>query len=107
MSDEAVNAGHVSSHIVLPGGERRAYALSPARAIARNLAETRDVPTGRLLAPLVTSEMAFEIVFGRLLAVCVHPQAAWRKLPISGRLVLAATYFGAAYVAVLGALLSF
>ena len=50
--------------------------------------------------------MAFEIVFGRLLAICVHPQAAWRKLPISGRLVLAATYFGAAYVAVLSALLS-
>lgn len=51
--------------------------------------------------------MSFEIVFGRLLAVCVHPYAAWRRLPISGRVVLAGTYFGAAYVAVLSALLSF
>jgi hypothetical protein len=51
--------------------------------------------------------MALDLFVGRLLAVCMHPQAAWRRLPLSGRLVLAATYFGAAYVTVLGALLSF
>jgi hypothetical protein len=53
------------------------------------------------------SPMSVEIVFGRLLAVCVHPQAAWRRLPVSGRFVLMAAYFGAAYVAVLSALLTF
>jgi hypothetical protein len=51
--------------------------------------------------------MGFEILFGRLLAVCVHPQAAWRRLPVRGRLVLTAAYFTASYVAVLGVLLTF
>ena len=51
--------------------------------------------------------MTIEIIAGRLLAVCVHPQAAWRKLPARGRLVLTAAYFGAAYVAVLATLLTF
>ncbi len=51
--------------------------------------------------------MTIEILFGRLLAVCVHPQAAWRRLPLTGRLLLMAVYFGAAYVSVLGALLTF
>jgi hypothetical protein len=50
--------------------------------------------------------MSIEILAGRLLAVCCHPQAAWRKLPLSGRLVLAGTYFGVAYVAVLTALMA-
>jgi hypothetical protein len=45
------------------------------------------------------------ILAGRLLAVCVHPQAAWRVLPASGRLVLTTAYFGAAYVTVLVALM--
>jgi hypothetical protein len=50
--------------------------------------------------------MSAEMFVGRLLAICVHPQAAWRRMPVSGRLVLMATYFGVAYVAVLGALLT-
>ena len=48
--------------------------------------------------------MSSEILVGRLLAVCVHPQAAWRRLPVCGRFVLTAMYFGVAYVAVLSAL---
>jgi hypothetical protein len=46
------------------------------------------------------------ILAGRLLAVCVHPQAAWRVLPAKGRVVLATAYFSVAYVAVLVALLT-
>jgi hypothetical protein len=46
------------------------------------------------------------ILAGRLLAVCVHPQAAWRVLPVSGKLVLATTYFSAAYLTILVALLT-
>jgi hypothetical protein len=50
--------------------------------------------------------MSPEMFAGRLLAICVHPQAAWRRMPVSGRLVLMATYFGVAYVAVLTGLLT-
>jgi hypothetical protein len=49
--------------------------------------------------------MSTEILAGRLLAVCVHPLAAWRVLPWSGRLVLAAAYFGAAYLGALAILM--
>jgi hypothetical protein len=49
--------------------------------------------------------MPTEILAGRLLAVCVHPLTAWRVLPWSGRLVLAAAYFGAAYLAALAVLI--
>lgn len=47
------------------------------------------------------------LLAGRLLAVCVHPETAWRVLPPSGRVVLATAYFGVAYVLVLMALLAF
>jgi len=50
--------------------------------------------------------MALEILFGRLLAFCLHPQAAWRRLPPAGRWVVAGAYFSAAYVAVLSVLLT-
>jgi hypothetical protein len=38
-----------------------------------------------------------EIVIGRTLAACVHPQAAWR-LGVRGRLPLVLGYFLAGYV---------
>jgi hypothetical protein len=50
--------------------------------------------------------MSIGILAARLLAVCVHPQAAWRRLPGKGRFVLAAAYFTAAYIGVLAALLT-
>lgn len=46
------------------------------------------------------------IFAARLLAVCVHPLAAWRVLPVSGKVVMATTYFSAAYLTVLVALLT-
>ena len=48
--------------------------------------------------------MALEALLGRWVACCVHPYAAWRVLPGSGRAWLLFTYFGAAYVTVLGVL---
>ena len=49
--------------------------------------------------------MALEALLGRWLAFCVHPYAAWRRLPRTGRVLLVSTYFGAGYVSVLGFLL--
>lgn len=49
--------------------------------------------------------MPFEAALGRWLAFCVHPYAAWRRLPRKGRLLLVSSYFGAGYVTVLGLLL--
>ena len=46
-----------------------------------------------------------DVVLGRTLACCVHPYAAWRRLPASGRFVLIAAYAGVSYVAVLALLL--
>jgi len=41
-----------------------------------------------------------EVFIGRSLAICAHPVAAWRTTIRSIRLVLLASYFAAAYVAV-------
>ena len=48
--------------------------------------------------------MPVEILLGRALAFCVHPTAAWRRLPASGRAMVVAVYLGAGYVTVLTAL---
>ncbi len=42
---------------------------------------------------------------GRFLAYCAHPKLAWRRLSRRGRVAVIATYFGAAYVLTLTALL--
>ena len=50
--------------------------------------------------------MGVDIVIGRTLACCVHPAAAWRRLPASGKAVIIATYFAVSYLGVLALLLS-
>jgi hypothetical protein len=49
--------------------------------------------------------MTPEVVLGRSLACCVHPAAAWRRLPLGGRVLLVGAYFGAGYAGMLVALL--
>jgi hypothetical protein len=49
--------------------------------------------------------VAPEIALARWLACCVHPAAAWRILPASGRLLLAFSYAAASFVASLTVLL--
>ena len=49
--------------------------------------------------------MTFEVLLGRSAAFCVHPLAAWRRLPTTGRVLLVGAYFSGSYVAVLTALL--
>jgi hypothetical protein len=44
------------------------------------------------------------VLFGRLLAMCVHPFAAWRRSSRQGRVALLCGYATAGYVATLGAL---
>lgn len=48
-----------------------------------------------------------EVIIGRGLAFCAHPQAAWRRLPPKGRALIVATYFCAGYLGVLTGLLIF
>jgi hypothetical protein len=50
--------------------------------------------------------MTLETAIGRWLACAIHPQAAWRVMRPRGRAFLVGTYFGAAYVAALTALLA-
>lgn len=50
--------------------------------------------------------MAPDIALGRWLAFCAHPTAAWRLLPLHGRLLLAASYAGASYLVSLALLLA-
>jgi hypothetical protein len=47
-----------------------------------------------------------DVVIGRTLACCVHPAAAWRRLPAAGRALIVGTYFAASYVGVLAVLLT-
>jgi hypothetical protein len=49
--------------------------------------------------------MTPEAVLGRSLACCVHPAAAWRRLPPGGRALLVGAYFGAGYAGILITLL--
>jgi hypothetical protein len=42
-----------------------------------------------------------DLLIGRALAWCVHPTAAWRRLPARGRVLLVAAYVGASYTTVL------
>jgi hypothetical protein len=49
--------------------------------------------------------MSTDVLFGRWLAFCAHPTAAWRVLPLSGRVLLAGSYALASYVTALVALM--
>ena len=49
--------------------------------------------------------MTVEVLLGRSAAFCLHPFAAWRRLPAAGRVLLVGAYFGGSYIAVLAALL--
>jgi hypothetical protein len=62
----------------------------------------RPVGTGFALG----RRMSADIVIGRTLACCVHPAAAWRRLPASGKAVIITTYFAVSYFGVLALLLS-
>jgi hypothetical protein len=47
-----------------------------------------------------------EVLIGRSLALCVHPQAAWRSQSAAGRWLLALAYAITGYAIVLSALFS-
>ena len=49
--------------------------------------------------------VAPEIVFGRTLAACVHPFAAWRRFSMSWRLLALTVYAAAGYLVALTVLL--
>jgi hypothetical protein len=49
--------------------------------------------------------LAPAMVIGRCLAYCVHPAAAWLRLPRRGRVLLLTAYFGAGYMLTLATLL--
>jgi hypothetical protein len=46
-----------------------------------------------------------DILIGRGLAFCLHPQAAWRVLPRGGRAMVIAAYVGVGFVATLATLM--
>jgi len=58
----------------------------------------------RSLTTFRTEKVTFEILLGRVLAVCVHPFAAWTLLSTSWRLVILTAFAAAGYVIVLGTL---
>ena len=51
--------------------------------------------------------MPFEILIGRGLACCLHPQAAWRMLTRTGRAFVICAYATGGFVATLAALMFF
>jgi hypothetical protein len=48
--------------------------------------------------------MELDVIVGRSLAFCVHPNAAWRRLTARGRALLVGAYFAAGYGTVLALL---
>lgn len=50
--------------------------------------------------------MSLDIIVGRSLAFCVHPRAAWTRLPPVGRAILVGAYFAAGYGTVFALLLT-
>jgi len=51
--------------------------------------------------------MPLEILIGRGLACCLHPQSAWRMLTRTGRAFVVCAYATGAFVTTLAALLLF
>jgi hypothetical protein len=51
-----------------------------------------------------TASSRFEVLAGRTLAACVHPQAAWSCTVRSFRVLLIAGYFAAGYFTALAAI---
>ena len=59
------------------------------------------------MEPLLLSAglVALDVLIGRALAWCLHPAAAWQRLPAGGRVLLVAAYVSASYMTVLTLLL--
>jgi hypothetical protein len=74
--------------------------VSPS-AICR--AETLGFRSGIVVAR--ASFVPLDLMIGRALAWCVHPVAAWQRLPARGRVLLVAAYVSASYTTVLTVLL--
>jgi hypothetical protein len=51
------------------------------------------------------SRVDMAVIIGRTLAICAHPWAAWRVSARSGRALVVAAYFVAAFLTTLSALL--
>ena len=62
-------------------------------------AESANVPSGPVVAQ--ADLVPLDLFIGRALAWCVHPAAAWQRLPARGRVLLVAAYVGASYTTVL------
>ena len=62
-------------------------------------AESADVPGGTVVAR--AGLVPLDLLIGRALAWCVHPVAAWQRLPARGRVLLVAAYVSASYTTVL------
>jgi hypothetical protein len=56
---------------------------------------------GRGTVVALDGGVPIDLLIGRALAWCVHPTAAWRRLPARGRVLLVAAYVGASYTTVL------
>jgi hypothetical protein len=50
--------------------------------------------------------MTADVVIGRTLACCVHPAAAWRRVPGAGKALIVGAYFVVGYLGVLVILLA-
>ncbi len=56
-------------------------------------------PSGTVVAH--AGRVPLDLIIGRALAWCVHPAAAWHRLPARGRDLLVAAYVSASYITVL------
>ena len=66
----------------------------------------RVVPILRSVSRCQPNRPSLPVVFGRSLALCAHPYAAWRSSSTSGRLLVLSVYVAASYAVVLSALLT-
>ena len=61
-------------------------------------------PTEKTLPQFPSERNRLEILFGRALAACVHPFAAWRRFSTFWKFWIVAAYIATGYVIVLGVL---
>jgi len=61
--------------------------------------ESAAIPRGTVVAQ--AGLVPLDLLIGRVLAWCVHPVAAWQRLPARGRVLLVAAYVSASYSTVL------
>jgi len=99
-----INAINPFRHYLMPSpcclfSRRRQTSRAAREPLSMCSTESAAIPRGTVVAQ--AGLVPLDLFIGRALAWCVHPVAAWQRLPARGRVLLVAAYVSASYSTVL------